>query len=184
LGKSSGLTKMFAGIGLFGLIASVHGTILASSRQVFAMSRSGYLPRVLARINHRFKTPHWALVAGGLVSFIALWIGTIDQIIVISVMGAVLMYMMSMISLFVLRVKEPNLERTFASPLYPYFPAIALVLSAVCLIAFVYYYWLLSLIFFGGLAAVIILFMLMGKHKVRIMDDVLLEKAEVIIATE
>jgi len=58
LGKSSGLTKVFASIGLFGLIASFHGTILASSRQVFAMARSGYLPRFLAQVSQRFKTPH------------------------------------------------------------------------------------------------------------------------------
>jgi len=181
LGKANGLTKLFAGIGLFGLIASVHGTILASSRQVFAMSRSGYLPRFLSQVSHRFKTPHWALIASGVISFIALLSGTIDQIIVISVIGAVLMYMMSMISLFVLRKNEPGLERPFASPFYPYFPATALVLSAVCLIAFVYSYWLLSLYFTGGLIAAIAIFMLMGKHKVKISDDVLLEKAEVMI---
>ncbi|MDB5143336.1 MAG: eat [Mucilaginibacter sp.] len=184
LGKSSGLTKLFASIGLFGLIASFHGTILASSRQVFAMARSGYLPRFLSRISHRFKTPHWAVIAGGVISFIALYTGTTAQIIIISVMGAVLMYMMSMISLFILRKNEPDLERPFASPFYPYFPAIALILSGVCLIAIIYYNWLLSLVFFGGLAAAIILFMLMGKHKIKITDDVLLEKAGVMIEPE
>jgi ethanolamine permease len=181
LGKSNGLTKIFASIGLFGLIASFHGTILASSRQVYAMARSSYLPRFLSGVNHRFKTPHWAIIAGGVVSFAALYTGTTAQIIIISVMGAVLMYMMSMISLFILRKTEPDLERPFASPFYPYFPAIALALSGICLIAIIYYNWFLSLIFFGGLAAVIILFMLMGKHKVRITDDVLLEKAAVMI---
>ncbi|MDB5010563.1 MAG: ethanolamine permease, partial [Mucilaginibacter sp.] len=44
LGKSNSLTKVFASIGLFGLIASFHAMILASSRQVFALARSGYLP--------------------------------------------------------------------------------------------------------------------------------------------
>ena len=99
-------------------------------------------------------------------------------------MGAVLMYMMSMISLFILRKKEPDLERPFASPYYPYFPAIALGLSGVCLIAIVYYNWQLSLIFLGGLATALLLFILMGKHKVRITDDVLLEKAAVLVETE
>jgi ethanolamine permease len=184
LGKSNGLTKIFASIGLFGLIASFHGTILASSRQVFAMARSGYLPRTLSKLNHRFKTPHWALIAGGVISFIALYTGTTAQIIIISVMGAVLMYMMSMISLFILRVKEPDLERPFASPFYPYFPAIALALSGVCLVAIIYYNWLLSLVFFGGLAAVVLLFMLMGKHKVKITGEVLMEKAAVMVTHE
>jgi ethanolamine permease len=76
------------------------------------------------------------------------------------------------------------LERPFASPFYPYFPAIALILSGVCLIAIIYYNWLLSLVFFGGLAAAIILFMLMGKHKIKITDDVLLEKASIMIEPE
>ena len=76
LGRAGGFTKIFASIGLFGLIASFHGTILASSRQVFAMARSGYLPRFLSSVNQKFKTPHWALVAGGIISFLALLTGT------------------------------------------------------------------------------------------------------------
>ncbi len=184
LGKANGLTKIFASIGLFGLIASFHGTILASSRQVYAMARSTYLPGFLASLNQRFKTPHWAIIIGGIISFIALYTGTTSQIIILSVMGAVLMYMMSMISLFILRKKEPDLERPFVSPFYPYFPAIALVLSAICLGTIIYYNWLLSLIFLGGLIISILIFVLMGKHKMKITDDVLLEKAAVLVETE
>jgi len=174
LGKASSFTKIFASIGLFGLIASFHGTILASSRQVFAMARSGYMPRFLAQVSHRFKTPHWAIIAGGVVSFIALYTGTTNQVVVISVMGAVLMYMMSMISLFILRVKEPGLERPFASPFYPVFPAIALIISAVTLFAMIYFNFMLSVYFFAGLGAVTLVFILMGKHKVKLLDDELM----------
>ena len=164
LGPNSGLTKLFAGIGLFGLIASFHGTILASSRQVFAMARSGYLPQGLAAVNHRFRTPHWAIMAGGLVSFAALFTGTTSQVIILSVMGAVLMYMMSMVSLFVLRRKEPGLQRPFRSPFYPVFPAIALIIAGVCLVAIVYYNFRLSCFFFAGMVPAIVLFYLTGKH--------------------
>ena len=108
LGKGSTLTKIFASIGLFGLIASFHGTILAGSRQVFAMARSGYLPAPLAKVNHRFKTPHWSIVAGGFISFAALFTGTTSQVIVLSVLGAVVMYITSMISLFILRKKNQD----------------------------------------------------------------------------
>jgi len=181
IGKSSSFTKIFASIGLFGLIASFHGTILASSRQVFAMARSGYMPRFLSAVNHKFKTPHWALIAGGIISFIALFTGTTGQIVVISVMGAVLMYMMSMISLFILRKKEPGLERPFASPYYPVFPAIALLISAITLFAVIWFNFILSVYFFAGLVLIILIFISMGKHKIKITDDVLLEKADVMI---
>ncbi|OKS89161.1 ethanolamine permease [Mucilaginibacter polytrichastri] len=184
LGRGNGLTKIFASIGLFGLIASFHGTILASSRQVFAMARSGYLPRGLAKINHRFKTPHWSVIAGGFVSFAALFTGTTSQVIILSVLGAVVMYMMSMMSLFILRKKEPGLNRTFRAPFYPAFPAIALILSTVCLVAIVYYNLVVSSIFFAGLAVATLIFMLLGKHKIAITDDVLLEQAAVMIPTE
>ena len=180
LGKGSSLTKLFASIGLFGLIASFHGTILAGSRQLFAMARSGYLPRGLAKVNHRFKTPHWSVVAGGLVSFIALLTGTTSQVIILSVLGAVVMYLMSMVSLFMLRRKEPALKRPFVAPFYPVFPAIALFLSALCLIAIVYYNLMLSGVFFAGLLLAVLVFMLKGKHKEKIMNDVLLEQSALI----
>jgi ethanolamine permease len=145
------------------------------------MARSGYMPRFLSAVNHRFKTPHYALVAGGVISFIALFTGTTGQIVVISVMGAVLMYMMSMISLFILRKKEPGLDRPFGAPYFPVFPAIALLISSVTLFAVIWFNFMLSVYFFAGLGFITLVFMAMGKHKIRITDDVLLEKAEVII---
>ena len=178
LGKANGLTKIFASIGLFGLIASFHGTILASSRQVFAMARSGYLPRFLSGVNHWFKTPHWAIIAAGLVSCVALLSGKTEQIIVLSVLGAIVMYLMSMTSLFILRKKEPALERPFASPFYPIFPAVALIISAICLFAIMYYNFYISLIFFAGLAIIVIIFMLIGKHKVKLVEDYMVANVE------
>lgn len=176
LGRNNNLTKIFSGIGLFGLIASFHGTILASSRQVFAMARSGYLPQVLSKVNTRFKTPHWAIVAGGFVSCAALFTRTTSEVIVLSVLGAVVMYIMSMVSLFILRRREPGLLRPFRSPFYPVFPAIALLIAVVCLFAIIYYNIRLSCIFFSGLAIGAVLLVVTGKYKMKIMDDVLLER--------
>jgi ethanolamine permease len=178
LGKANGLTKIFASIGLFGLIASFHGTILASSRQVFAMARSGYLPRFLSGVSHRFKTPHWAIIVAGIISCLALLTGKTDQIIVLSVLGAIVMYLMSMASLFILRKKEPNLERPFASPFYPVFPAVALFISAVCLFAIMYYNFYISLIFFAGLVLAIAVFMMLGKHKVILTEENMVKPIE------
>lgn len=174
LGKTNGLTKIFAGIGLFGLIASFHGTILAYSRQVFAMARSGYLPGFLAMVNKKFNTPHWAILIGGVIGCIAILTGTTDQILILSVLGAVLMYMMSMISLFALRVKEPNLERPFSSPFYPVFPGIALLISCVSIFAIIWFNPMLSLIFFAGMAITVLLFMVFGKHNDDVPEDLLL----------
>jgi ethanolamine permease len=76
-----------------------------------------------------------------------------------------------MISLFVLRKKEPELARPFKAPLYPYFPAIALLLSTIALAVIVYYYTLLSILFFLGLGVIMLLFFLSGKYKQEYNED-------------
>ena len=165
LGRDNSWTQLFASLGLFGLVASFHGTIIGYSRQIFALARSGYLPSFLGQVNARFQTPHWALLTGGFIGCLALSLGTTDQVIILAALGAVVMYIISMAALFVLRQKEPFLDRPFVVPAYPYFPIIALVLSVVCLIAIVWYNLLLSLWFFGGLILLIALFVLTGKYK-------------------
>jgi ethanolamine permease len=160
LGRTSRWTQFFASIGLFGLVASFHGTIIGYSRQVFALARGGYLPSFLARLNGR-QTPHWALVAGGAVGCLALLTGTTDQVIILSVLGALVMYVMSLLSLFALRRREPELARPFAVPGYPYVPLVALVLSLVSLGALVYYNLQLSGIFLVGLVVLLGVYLLL-----------------------
>jgi len=164
LGKDNPLTQLFASLGLFGLIASFHGTIITYSRQLFALARSGYIPGFLAQINTRFQTPHWALLTGGIIGCIALSTGTTDKLIILAVLGAIVMYIISMLSLFALRVKEPLLIRPFRAPFYPYFPSIALVLSIVCLVAIVYYNPLISLLFSVGFLLSASVFYLVRKN--------------------
>ena len=84
------------------------------------------------------------------------------NIVTMSVFGAIVMYIMSMLSLFALRKKEPGLARPFPAIGYPLFPAIALVLALLCLLAMVWYNLLLSLIFAGLMAAATVLFLVRG----------------------
>ncbi len=176
LGKTNSWTKIFAGIGLFGLIASFHGLIIGYSRQIFALARSGFLPSFLSKVNRRFRTPHWALIAGGLVGLLSLFTGTTDKVITISALGAVFMYCISMLSLLKMR-KSSEGASTYKTPFYPYFPIIAFVLSLICLIAIVWYNLLLSIIFFAGLIVALIIFIALKKHKQVITDEMLADKS-------
>ena len=161
MGKTNGLTKMFAGIGLFGLIASFHSLIIGYSRQIFALSRSGLLPSILSSVNKKFQTPHWALIAGMVVGLISLFTGTTDKVIIISALGAVVMYCISMLSLFKLKTQTTH-KPFYKTPFYPWFPAIALLLSVVSLIAIVWYNFTLSFLFFAGLAIAFLLYIILA----------------------
>jgi ethanolamine permease len=59
-----------------------------------------------------------------------------DELITLSCLGAVVVYAVSMLSLFVLRKKEPELERPFVTPAYPAFPAVALAIAVLAFVAF------------------------------------------------
>jgi ethanolamine permease len=142
VGASSGWLHMLVWIGLFGLVASFHGIVLAYSRQIFALARGGYLPRVLGRLHPTRRTPHIATVVGGLIGALAIlgdrvlpasatpWTA---RLVTLSVLGALTLYVLTMVSFFVLRRREPELRRPFVTPLSPWLPGIALVLGVLLL---------------------------------------------------
>ena len=156
VGENSGWLHMLVWIGLFGLVASFHGIIMGYSRQIFALARAGYLPAYFAGLSPRFDTPHRALLAGGVIGILAIfsdeWVSFGGQtltanIVTMAVLGAIVMYLISMAALFKLRASEPGLERTYRAPFYPVFPAIALVLGLVCLGAMVWFNFMLTVLF-------------------------------------
>lgn len=134
LGAGNPWNRIFAVLGVFGLTASLNGIVIGASRQLFAVARAGLLPHGLTHTN-RFQAPHVAVVATTLVGLGAIAAGKTDEVITLSALGAVLMYVMSMASLFRLRRVEPNLTRPFVAPWYPWLPGLALVLSFGCLLA-------------------------------------------------
>lgn len=148
VGTSSGWLHMLVWLGLFGLVASFHGIIMGYARQIFAMSRAGFLPAFFSRLHPRFRTPHVATIAGGVIGVAAIFSDNLvsiagqsltASIVTMSVFGALTMYIMSMLSLFRLRKSEPNLERPFRAPLYPFAPAFALGMAMIAFAALVYY---------------------------------------------
>lgn len=76
--------------------------------------------------------------------------------------GAVFMYIVCMLALFVLRRREPTLPRPFRVPGYPVVPAMALVLLAVSLVAMVWFNPVIAAVFAGLLAAAAAAFAVAG----------------------
>ncbi len=145
--------KIVGIIGLFGLVASFHGIILAAGRSTFEFGRVGFAPKALGRIHQKYQTPIMALLVNMVIGIIALFTGQTGQIITIACFGALTLYIISMIALLVLRKKEPDLVRPFKVPRYPFSPIIALVLAVIALIAITIYNPILALIYCGILAA-------------------------------
>lgn len=134
VGSNSLLFHLLLTVGLFGLIASFHGLILASGRSTFEFGKVGFAPTFLGQIHAKFKTPANALLVNMCFGIIALFTNKTAEIITISVMGALSLYILAMLSMIQLRRKEPQLDRPFKAPLYPLTPIVALVLALVSLV--------------------------------------------------
>jgi len=146
-GNNHLLYHLLITIGLFGLIASFHGLILAAGRSTYEFGKVRYAPSILGEIHPKFKTPSNALIANMVIGIIALLSGKTSEIITISVFGALTLYILSMISMLLLRKKEPDLNRPFRVPFYPVFPIIALIISSVSIIAMTVYNFALALFY-------------------------------------
>lgn len=140
------LAGVLAILALIGLLASLQGIMYAYGRNLYSLSRAGYYPKVLSLTGKR-ETPLVALVVGAVIGFIALAIvdaaggsgGTAGAIVLnIAIWGAVVSYLMQMISFVVLRVRFPKAVRPYKSPTGIAGAVIAGLISAVIFVAFLF----------------------------------------------
>ncbi len=170
VGGNNVLYHLLITIGLFGLIASFHGIILAAGRSSFEFGRVRYAPAFVGKVHNRFKTPTNALLVNMIIGIATLLI--LDKhtgdIIILSVFGALTLYIISMIALLQLRKKEPELDRPFIVPMYPLFPIIALIIATVSLVSMTIYNFKMALIYFLIIGLCYAAFKLFGERAVLI----------------
>ena len=121
-------------VGLAGLVASFFSIIYAYSRQVFALSRAGYLPSALSLTNKN-HAPTWAIVIPGVIGFILSLTGEGDLLILMAVFGATISYVLMMLSHIKLRISRPELPRPYKTPGGMITSSIALVLACIAVVA-------------------------------------------------
>jgi len=135
-------SKALGLIAVAGLVASFHTIIYAYGRNIYSLSRSGYLPRWLSITHGTRKTPHMALIAGAVVGYlVALAIhfaggdSPVGAVLLnMAVFGAMISYAMQALSYLLLRSRHPNLERPYKSPVGAVGAWVALVISLVTLV--------------------------------------------------
>ena len=112
-------------------IASVCLTILyGQTRVTYAMCRDGLLPRAFGKISERFGTPVYiTVVFGTLVAILAAVIPLKDIAELVNI-GTLFAFLLVNIGVIILRRTEPELDRSFKTPLVPLFPIIG---GALCI---------------------------------------------------
>ncbi|MBI2558928.1 amino acid permease [Candidatus Woesearchaeota archaeon] len=106
-------------IGVFvTLIGSAAGSIITMPRLILALARDKLFISQLSSIHEKFKTPHKAIVFQTIVSLIILGMtfGRYEQLLSMLVPLGFIMYFFVILSVPVLRKKEPNIKRGFSVP--------------------------------------------------------------------
>ncbi|MBX9692463.1 MAG: APC family permease, partial [Cyanobacteria bacterium] len=114
------------------LLSCINAVQLFCSRILYTMSCDGLFFRAFAQVNEG-GTPLWALALSTVVGIIFV-LGSFERVSAMLSFFFVANYTLSYLSLFVLRRREPDMERPYRAWGYPFTSAVALVASALFLI--------------------------------------------------
>ena len=170
IGSQAWIMPAIAVFSILAMIASFHAIVLAYSRQMFALSRAGYLPKVLSRLN-RFRTPLWGLIAPGVFGYIFVIIGhtvmpnAIPVLVTVSVLFAAVSYSLMMISALVLRSRRPDAERPFRAPGGRFTMVLTLIIALILIPAAMAEYLLALFVGLGIYTAILVYYFAVARKK-------------------
>lgn len=110
-------------ISMFGYLSA---NVLSEPRGLFAMSRDGFLPRLLTMVHPGFRTPHIAiLIYGAIIASIALS-GTYETLTIFANLSALMLYFLCAVAAYILRQKNVRTDgEPFLAPGGPLVPVAA-----------------------------------------------------------
>jgi APA family basic amino acid/polyamine antiporter len=108
-------------VSCFGAMACA---ILGSPRIYYAMARDGLFFRRMAEVHPKWRTPAFALIGQGIWAGVLTLSGRYDQLYTYVMFGMVLSYTLTVVGLFVLRWKRPDIPRAYRCTGYPWLPGI------------------------------------------------------------
>jgi APA family basic amino acid/polyamine antiporter len=105
---------------LLSIIGAINGNILTGARIPFAQARDGLFFSRFGRVHPRFETPAAAIVALGVWAGVLILTGSYETLFAYSILSAWVFYTLSVVAVWVLRRKLPELPRPYKMWGYPF----------------------------------------------------------------
>jgi basic amino acid/polyamine antiporter, APA family len=126
---------------------------LSGGRVYMAMAQDGTFFKRMAEVHPKWRTPAFSLIGQGIWAAVLALSGRYDQLYTYVIFGMLLSYEMTVIGMFLLRWKRPELPRPYRCTGYPWIPALYVITGAA---------WILNTVIkrpteaFGSMAIVLV----------------------------
>jgi APA family basic amino acid/polyamine antiporter len=109
--------------------------LMGQSRVFFTMSKDGLIPKVFSELHPKFQTPYksnWILFL-----FVGLFAAFVPGHVAgdLTSFGTLLAFVLVSIGVWILRIKSPNIERPFKTPLVPIVPILGALICLAMIVA-------------------------------------------------
>jgi len=137
------LEQIFGGVGaslmagaiLISTFGCANGLTFAGARVYYAMSRDGLFFKSVGKLHPKYKTPVAGLIVQACWAAVLCISGSYGQLLDYIVFAVLLFYILTIVGLFVLRVKRPNEPRPYKALGYPILPAVYILMAAwICVV--------------------------------------------------
>ncbi|MHB8733727.1 MAG: APC family permease [Terriglobales bacterium] len=106
-----------------------NGLILAGARVYYAMAKDGLFFRKVGELNAKYRVPAVALALQGVWASLLCLSGTYNQILDYVMFSVVLFYILTIIGIYILRWKRPEMPRPYRALGYPVLPAVYILMA-------------------------------------------------------
>ena len=129
------LAKLITLAILAGFSSVILVMLLGQSRVFYSMSNDGLIPKVFAELHPKFRTPYKSNII--LLFFVGIFAAFIPGSVAgdLTSIGTLFAFVLVCVGIWVLRVKNPSLERPFKTPLVPFVPIMGMLVCSAMIIS-------------------------------------------------
>ncbi len=109
---------------LIAIASSLNGSVLVGARVYYAMARDGVFFKKMGKVHPKFKTPAYSIVIQCIWSGVLVFMGNVEQLFTYMIFPAIIFWVITAFSVFILRRKRPELSRPYKTWGYPLTPLI------------------------------------------------------------
>ncbi len=125
----SGGAMLMAGAILISTFGCANGMTLAGARVYYAMSQDGLFFKSVGKLHPRYRTPVAGLLIQAAWTTVLCVSGSYSQLLDYIIFAELIFYILTISSLFVLRIRRPDVPRPYKAFGYPLLPAIYIAMA-------------------------------------------------------